>query len=384
MGFDYFIFYMVASVVCVVILSMLLITDRIYRTLQEKQIWFNRAITMFILYFISDAFWAAVLSGQLPRTRILVVLFNLTNFVLMSLMSYEWFMFMAASEKMAFRTDRKKRLIYLLPMLISLLVLLISYAFRPYFWISEEGDLNDLYYPLMLAAPTFYLLLAFAVSMINARKAENKDDKRQYRLIGIFPLGVIACGLVQLVVLNAPTFCFGCTLMWLWFYIQNLQTMISVDALTRLNNRGQISRYMEQFRYRESARAYVMMIDIDRFKQINDTFGHAEGDHALILVSEALKLACESMKSPVFLGRFGGDEFTVILQSPDKDESPEQITREIRRVLMEKQQENRLPYDLNVSVGYEALRGKGDTLQDCMIRADEKLYDEKRAKGAGR
>ena len=375
---------MVASVVCVVILSMLLITDRIYRTLQEKQIWFNRAITMFILYFISDAFWAAVLSGQLPRTRFLVVLFNLTNFVLMSLMSYEWFMFMAASEKMAFRTDRKKRLFYLLPMLATLLILLISYALNPYFWISESGELCDLYYPLMLSAPTFYLLLAFVFSMINARKAENKDEKRQYCLIGIFPLGVIACGLVQLVVLNAPTFCFGCTLMWLWFYIQNLQTMISVDALTRLNNRGQISRYMEQFHYRENAKAHVMMIDIDNFKQINDTFGHAEGDHALILVSEALKLACEPMKSPVFLGRFGGDEFIVILQNPEKDESPEQTAQAIRRVLMEKQQENRLPYGLNVSIGHEALQGKSDTLQDCMIRADEKLYNEKRAKGAGR
>ena len=384
MGYDYFVFYTEASIVCTVLLLMILITDRLYRTLQEKQVWFNRAIITFILYFISDACWAAVISGQLPRTRVLVVLLNLTNFVLMSLMAYGWFMFMAASEKMAFRTERSRRLLYLLPMAIGCLILAVSYAVNPYFWISESGELNDLYYPLMLAAPTFYLLLAFALSMINAKKTELKEEKKLYRLIGIFPLGVIACGLLQLVVLNAPTFCFGCTIMWLWFYIQNLQTMISVDALTKLNNRGQIIRYMEQTHYRENAKVYVMMIDINHFKQINDTYGHAEGDHALILTAEALKQSFEKWKTPAFLGRFGGDEFTVILQNPDEHEHPREAARAIRAALTEKQRENQLPYDLEVCIGFDVLRDKSDTMQACMIRADEMLYEEKRATNAGR
>ena len=164
-----------------------------------------------------------------------------------------------------------------------------------------------------------------------------------------------------------------------------MQTLISVDALTRLNNRGQINRYLEQAGYRENTTTTVMMIDIDRFKQINDTHGHAEGDRALVLVSEALKKVCEHIKATIFLGRYGGDEFTLIIQDPgENDDYPAQIAEGLRTALVEKRQENRLPYELEVSIGYDELRDRNDTLKDCLVRADEKLYEEKETKGAAR
>lgn len=384
MGLDYFIFYAEASMVCILILLMILINDRIYSTQQEKQVWFNRAVIAFILYFASDTGWAAVLSGLLPKVRMLVELFNLTNFILLSVMAYEWFMFMAASEKMPFRNHRRKRLLLMLPMVIMLLAMLIAYAAAPSFWIGEDGEMNPLYYPMLIAAPAFYLATAFVVSVVNAGRAELREDKKLYWLIGIFPIGVMGCGIFQVFALNTPTFCFGCTVMLLFFYIQNMQTLISVDALTRLNNRGQINRYMEQVHYRENAQVFVMMIDIDHFKEINDAYGHAEGDRALILVSETLKQTCDHFKSPVFLGRYGGDEFTIILQNPEEGDSPEQTAGAIRAALSEKRRENGLPYPLEISVGYDALRDKSDTMKDCMIRADEMLYREKRAKGTPR
>ena len=384
MGSDYFFFYAESNIICMLILLMILINDRIHSTQQEKQVWFNGAVTAFILYFASDIGWAAVIDGQLPRTRMLVALFNLTNYVLLSLTAYEWFMFMAASEKMPFRNDSKKRNLCLLPMVVSTLFIVIAYAAAPLFWIRENGELSDWYYPMLIAAPAFYLLTAFIFSMINAGKAESKDEKRQCWLIGIFPLGVMAFGMIQVFSLNAPMFCFGCTFMLLFFYIQNMQTLISVDALTRLNNRGQINRYMEQVHYRENARIYIMMIDIDRFKEINDTFGHAEGDRALTLVSEVLKQTCDRFRASAFLGRYGGDEFTIIIQNPDENESPEQAACAIRATLADRQRENRLAYALEVSIGYDALRDKNDTMQDCMIRADENLYQDKRKRGAGR
>ncbi len=358
---------------------MILINDKINSTKQEKQIWFNRDIIAFILYFISDVFWDAVLNGQLPRTRFLVVLFNLTNYILLSLMTLEWFLFMAAAEKMPFRKSRKKRLLCALPMAFSILFIIVAYVLDPLYWINENNELNnEYYYPMMMSVPVFYLIIAFVLSAINARKAASRDEKKLYWLIGIFPLGVMAFGLIQLAGLNAPTFCFGCTIMLLFFYIQNLQTMISVDDLTRLNNRGQINRYMEQVHYRENARVFVMMIDIDWFKQINDTYGHAEGDIALILVSEALKQVCECCKASPFLGRYGGDEFVIIIQNPEENEYPEQISDMIRAALSEKQQENSLPFGLGVSIGYEELRDADDTMPNCLARADKKMYREKR------
>ncbi|MCR5790428.1 MAG: GGDEF domain-containing protein [Lachnospiraceae bacterium] len=377
MGFDYFVFYTEASVICIVILLMILITDRIYNTKQEKQIWFGRAIIAFILYFISDACWAAMLSDQFPKIRFFAVLFNFTNYVFLGLMGYGTFMFIATTEKMPFRNILLKRHLVFLPIVISVLFITIAYITNPYFWISENNELNDLYFPLLISVPSCYLLAGFFLSVKYALKSELKAERRQFLFIGIVPLSVGAFGMIQVFALNAPTFCFGCTLMWLWFYIQNMQSLISVDDLTHLNNRGQINRYMEQLHYSEDTRVYVMMIDIDRFKGINDTYGHAEGDRALIIVSDVLRQTCEQIRSSTFLGRYGGDEFILIFQTAEEEEGPKQAVRIIRQLLLEKQQENRLPYDLMFSVGYDELRDKNDSAHDCLKRADEKLYLDK-------
>ncbi len=377
MGFDYFVFYTEASLICVIILLMILITDRIYNNKQEKQIWFGRAILAFILYFISDACWAALLSGLFTKVRFFVVLFNFTNYVFLGVMAYGTFMFIAASEKMPFRKSLLKRHFVFSPIFFSVLYITIAYIRDPLYWINENCELNDMYYPFQISVPSCYLMAGFILSVINARKTDSKEKKRQYLFIGIVPLSVGAFGMIQVVALNAPTFCFGCTLMWLWFYIQNMQALISVDDLTHLNNRGQINRYMEQLHYSEDNEVYIMMLDINKFKGINDTYGHAEGDRALILVSQALRQACEQIKAPVFLGRFGGDEFTVIITNPGEDDHPDKLIGMLRGLLSEKQQENDLPYDLEFSVGYDMLQSDKDTVQECLKRADEKLYRDK-------
>lgn len=384
MQLDYFFFYTEANIVCIVILAIMLINDRLHSTRQEKQIWFNRTIVAHILYFVSDIGWAAVLSSQIPKTRFLVALFNLSNYILLGVLTYQWFMYMAASEDMPLRNDLKKRRLWRIPIFASFAVMVIAYAAAPTFWIDENLELNTLYYVLLIIAPVIYLLSAFVFSMRNANKAE-ADDKLLYRLIGIYPLGILGFGLVQTFALNAPLFCFGCTVMMLYFYIQNMQTLVSVDSLTRMNNRGQINRYLARTRWKEGVRTYVMMIDIDRFKQINDTYGHAEGDRALVIVSDVLKMIDDHIRMPVFIGRYGGDEFTVCIQDPtESDGLPDRVAEILRGMLEEKQEEYHLPYDLQISIGWEVLKDEDDTMEACLIRADQRLYENKRAKGAGR
>ena len=384
MKVDYFFFYTEANIVCIVILAILLINDRLHSTKQEKQIWFNNTIIMHIIYFVSDICWAGVFSGQLPRTRLLVGLFNFTNFIMLSLLAFEWFMYMAAAENMPFRKSIRRRSMWRIPMTVSIAVMVIAYIAAPTFWINENCELNEWYYPLFIFTPVLYLAAAFVISMRNARKTESREDRKLYRLIGIYPLGVVAFGLVQAFALNAPLFCFGCTVMMLFFYIQNMQNMVSVDSLTKLNNRGQINRYMEQTRYRENFRTVAMMLDIDRFKEINDTYGHAEGDRALVLVSEALKQAAVRSGASVFIGRYGGDEFTVFVQCAEDEPVPEQFVDEVRQILTEKQAQNKLPYDLKISVGSDSLKDRNDKLEACLVRADEKLYEDKKKRNIGR
>ena len=381
MGFDYFVFYTEASLICVIILSTILVADRMYNTKQEKQVWFRRAIVAFMLYFISDAFWAAMLSGEFTVKRSYVVLVNLSNYILLGLMAYGLFMFIAASEKMPFRKDAVKRRLIFLPVIISTLAISIAYVKNPLFWVNEQNELNNLYFPLMIVAPSIYLWAGFGLSVRYAVKSVSKMDKRRFLAIGSIPVAVMAFGMLQVFALKAPTFCFGCTVMWLFYYLENMQTMISVDDLTHLNNRGQINRYLEQIHYNKDVRVIIMMIDINKFKTINDTYGHAEGDRALVIVSEALRQTCEQIKASVFLGRYGGDEFTIVIKNPEEDIMPEQLVSLIRSILIQKKTENQLPYDLNVSIGYDLIRGSDDDANECLKRADRNLYIDKQRKG---
>lgn len=378
MGFDYFVFYTEASLVCVIILAMILITDRMFHTKQEKQIWFSRAISAFILYFISDACWAAMLSGMFPKIRFFAVLFNYTNYILLSLMGYGLFAFIAVSGKMSFFNSIRNRRLCFIPVVVSVLFISIAYVTNPLFWINENNELNALYFPLMIAVPSLYLIAGFIFSVAYALRSELREEKRRYLVIGSVPFGVMAFGMIQVVALNAPTFCFGCTIMWLWFYIQNTKALISVDDLTHLNNRGQINRYLEQIRYSEDSRVIILMIDIDRFKGINDRYGHAEGDRALVIVSDALRQTCAKINASVFLGRYGGDEFTIIIQNPIDEDHTERLITLLRNNLAEKRQENSLPYELDVSIGYDEVTDGNDSVYACMNRADEKLYIDKR------
>ena len=374
MELDYFAFYTEASLVCVAILIMLIFQNTNYRTKTERENWFIRTVLVHIIYFLSDVGWAAVESGILPRIRFFVVFFKFTNYVFMNLIGYSWFMYMAASEGMLLDKKRRFGQIVMTPALASIGVIIVAYIIKPLFWISKDGILNDLYYPFMVTVPSLYVLSSSVISLKNAKEAASKEDKRLYRLIALYPLAIVSFGMLQTFALNAPLFCFGVTLMMLYFYIKSLQMLVSVDSLTKLNNRGQIDRYMDNIRYSENESCYVCMIDIDRFKEINDRYGHAEGDRALTMIADALRKTADEAAFPVFLGRYGGDEFVMIVRSAD-EAAMDGLISSFREIL--KETSSGLLYKLEASVGYDFLRNNDDAIEACLKRADKRLYFDK-------
>ena len=80
---------------------------------------------------------------------------------------------------------------------------------------------------------------------------------------------------------------------------------------------------------------------------------------------------------PVFLGRYGGDEFIIIVHPQNKDEM-EPFIQEFRIELENECQKNNTEFMLSIGIGYDELMEEPDTFQKCMQRADEKLYKDKR------
>ncbi|MBP5617895.1 MAG: GGDEF domain-containing protein, partial [Clostridia bacterium] len=162
-------------------------------------------------------------------------------------------------------------------------------------------------------------------------------------------------------------------------YIKTMDTQISTDALTGLNNRGQLMRYVsiKSNLSPEDRLTFLVMFDVNNFKTINDTYGHAEGDRALVLVAEALRSAVKGREVPGFLGRYGGDEFVIIAHPVHKEEM-DLLLEDIRSRIEAAAKNNALPYRLTVGAGCDEFQQGGqDTFQKCLQRADKKLYLDK-------
>jgi diguanylate cyclase len=153
--------------------------------------------------------------------------------------------------------------------------------------------------------------------------------------------------------------------------------LASTDLLTGIANRMIFEQHMARAclaRARGGSETCLLVLDIDRFKHINDKFGHAAGDRALRIVAEQLKAV---LRPDDMLARYGGEEFVAVL--PDTAlENGREIAEALRNCIegigFRGQQQ---PVRITLSCGITALR-VDDTPESAFDRADRALYQAKR------
>lgn len=150
----------------------------------------------------------------------------------------------------------------------------------------------------------------------------------------------------------------------------------ALDPLTHVANRRTFDRTCREWTKSARAGFVLAMIDIDGFKAINDAFGHAVGDRALVAVAQALKI---SVRSQDLVARLGGDEFALLVS----DLSLRQAEARFKSVVASIAATN-IPvatdpsFSLTVSCGASEFSA-GDTSSSLIQRADEALYEAKRS-----
>lgn len=159
--------------------------------------------------------------------------------------------------------------------------------------------------------------------------------------------------------------------------VQELNVLASSDALTGIANRRQFLAGAAQ--EIERAKRYhhpltFLMLDLDHFKQINDTHGHDVGDAVLTETATAIS---EIVRSTDLTGRLGGEEFGVLLVQTGPDaaiQTAERLRQELKRICIPSKGEI---VRVTVSIGVAIYSGEDDNLERLMKRADDALYQAK-------
>jgi diguanylate cyclase (GGDEF)-like protein len=157
-----------------------------------------------------------------------------------------------------------------------------------------------------------------------------------------------------------------------------VQELATTDELTGIANRRQFFLLAERelLRSRRNDETLTaMMIDIDRFKQVNDHFGHPVGDEVIAAVAQRLQ---GLVRGHDVLGRYGGEEFAVVLGASG-DQAAALAERLRRAVSDEPIATEAGPIAVTISIGVAPLSAATADLEGLLAQADERLYAAKQA-----
>jgi len=169
---------------------------------------------------------------------------------------------------------------------------------------------------------------------------------------------------------------------------EELRQLAFQDALTRLPNRRLLLDRLEQAirgSRRHGSRLAVVFIDLNRFKQLNDSYGHAVGDKLLVIVAERLRAMVRGSDT---VARLGGDEF--VLLSVDLGVDAQEAARnalliadKIRATLAEPCVIDGVRHACSASVGFQLFAGDAGDAEAVLKQADAAMYEDKKARRAG-
>ncbi len=161
---------------------------------------------------------------------------------------------------------------------------------------------------------------------------------------------------------------------------EEIKTLSITDELTSLYNRrhlmSQLKKEIERAR-RYSHDLSLLMIDINNFKQYNDTYGHQLGDELLKAVAMLLK---NSVRKPDFVVRYGGDEFVIVMPEADKDMAiklGERLLTEVKTRIFPGAATQTVP-GLKISLGTATFPSEAQDMDGLITRADSMLYTMKK------
>lgn len=378
----YDIYYIQTNVMCILLLAFVLVAYiKEMRGASEGR-YYKAEIVGIMFYCLADMVAAICKGENFPGVRLILLLANTFYIAFPALLVVLWGQYIVAHmKKFGFRKSIFDRIFGAL-VLIGFVVTLTSPVTQFAFYLDE----NNMYHrnPGAYLVPVLsyvYMIYDTVRLIVISRKIDSLEGRRSAKTLSVFMIPCISLSLLQMCVYGCTTAQVGFTLGFMIVYLVGQQNKISKDALTGLNNRREFENQFDNMA-KGAEKILVSMIDVDLFKNINDTYGHVEGDYAIKNIALVLSKACAKCKSEgdFFLSRYGGDEF-VILAKEFKEGADQMLYEAIQAELNAINAKRERPYLLHLSIGtaYGTVSCKKDAVE-IMKKADKEMYRVKKTR----
>lgn len=347
--------------------------NRLEKVFVSNRIYLGLVKTNISLILIDIGGW--IFDG-LPGLPFLLMnrIFNLLLFVVEPLTGTLWVLYVCYQIKHSEKWVERLKLLLLSFFLINGVLSVLSLYTGWFFYV----DSNNIYTRgSIYLVHIFYCYILLIYSMYYVLKHRKNVDKRYYYSMLVFILPITIGATVQILFYGWALSWTGMMVSLLIIYINIQDSSLDTDYLTGVYNRRQLDKYLN-IRIKNSTELKTfsaMLIDLDGFKKINDTFGHDTGDEA---IKEAAQIIRNSLRRDDFVARYGGDEFFVILDSSDEhilETAVERMKSNVDKFNCNSGKEYKLSFAIGSAVYDYERRMKSD---DFFRYIDTLMYNNKR------
>lgn len=299
--------------------------------------------------------------------KVLVFLSGSGLFLGNVMIGYLWAKFIMVHMNIPFSDIRRN--IYRTIGLISIVLLVINIFYPLVFSVSDGRYQRGFTYIIFLIFAAFYILDSLYLYVKRVKKNGS---------LKLFPVHIFLIPVILGVVIQAFFVEIAITWTSIAISVTGIMTalkneIIFTDCLTGLYNREYLEFLHKRACNKKDCWVSGIMIDLNGFKQINDNYGHAEGDLALCIVADLLlKLFSEYG----VVTRYAGDEFVIMLNTTD-DQLIQKIIKSAKKNFVTENEKNDKLYQLSASMGYAITNLSNETIDDFMNRIDEQMYQDK-------
>lgn len=299
--------------------------------------------------------------------KVLVFLSGSGLFLGNVMIGYLWAKFIMVHMNIPFSDIRRN--IYRTIGLISIVLLVINIFYPLVFSVSDGRYQRGFAYIIFLIFAAFYILDSLYLYV----KCVKKNGS-----LKLFPVHIFLIPVILGVVIQAFFVEIAITWTSIAISVAGIMTalkneIIFTDCLTGLYNRVYLEFLHKRACNKKDCWVSGIMIDLNGFKQINDNYGHAEGDLALCIVADLLR---KSFSEYSVVTRYAGDESVIMLNTTD-DQLIQKIIKSAKKNFVTENEKNDKPYQLSASMGYAITNLSNETIDDFMNRIDEQMYQDK-------